>query len=150
MACSYSELIQILSMFFDPEDGDESVQRVTRMFYMGKDAEYFAAYSVNAKKLKMFWLLIQYIGIGPSFLLVSRKVTVAREELKMGYLGGGGGCSELVVRFFVRVALAANLKKLKDLLVKCWELYIAFDSVAEKITSLFDILVRFTIDERLF
>ena len=136
--------VLILEVFLDPEDGQESVARATVVF-KGKDGT--AAYCVQIKQIKMFRLVIHYVSFGASFRLVSRQVAAAREELKLGYLSG---CNKTKVSIFVRVALAANMQKLKSLLAGCWAFSLAFDSTIVENTSLFDICVRFTVKGRLF
>ena len=63
-------------VFFDPEDGQESVARATAVF-KGQDGA--AAYCVQIKQIKMFRLVIHYVSFGASFCLVSRQVAAARE-----------------------------------------------------------------------
>ena len=91
------EIVDVLisEVFFDPEDGQESVARATAVF-KGQDGA--AAYCVQIKQIKMFRLVIHYVSFGASFRLVSRQVAAAREELKLGYLSG---CNETKVSTFV-------------------------------------------------
>jgi hypothetical protein len=140
------EIVDVLisEVFFNPEDGEESVARATSVF---KRQDGTAAYCVQIKQIKMFRLVINYVGFGASFSMVSRQVAAAREELKLGYLSG---CNETKVSAFVRVALAANMQTLKSLLAGCWVFSIAFDSATVGSTPLFDIRVRFAVKGCLF
>ena len=106
------EIVDVLisEVFLDPEDGQELVARATAVF-KGQDGA--AAYCVQIKQINMFRLVTHYVNFGASFCLVSRQVSAAREELKLGYLLG---CNKTKVSTFVRVALAANMQTLKSLL----------------------------------
>ena len=90
------EIVDVLisEVFFDPEDGQESVARATAVF---KEQYGAATYCVQIKQIKMFRLVIHYVSFGASFRLVSRQVAAAREELKLGYLSG---CNETKVSTF--------------------------------------------------
>lgn len=100
---------------------------------------------MHINQTKLFHLVIEYVGLGASFRLVSRQVTAAREQLSLGYLGG---CNEPKVSFFVRVALAANMQKMEELLADCWSFSIAFDSAMVECSSLFDIRACFVVRGR--
>ena len=87
--------VLISEVFFDPEDGQESVARTTAVF---KGQYGAAAYCVQIKQINMFRLVTHYVNFGASFFLVSRQVAAAREELKLGYLSG---CNKTKVSAFV-------------------------------------------------
>lgn len=89
----------------------------------------------------------EYVALGASFLLSSRQVAAAREQLGLGYLSG---CNEAKVSSFVRAALAANMQKFKELLADCWAFSVAFDSATVEGSSLFDNRLRFAVKGRLF
>lgn len=74
-------------------------------------------------------------------------MVASREQLGLGYLRG---CNEAKVSSFVRVALAANMQKFKELLADCWTFSVAFDSATVEGSSLFDIRIRFAFKGRLF
>ena len=68
-------------MFFDPEDSKDLAERATDVF---KGQYGAAAYCMQIKHIKMFWIVIHYVRFGSSFHLVLRQVAVAREESKLG------------------------------------------------------------------
>lgn len=65
-----------------------------------------------------------------------------REQLNLGYLGG---CNESKFSSFIRVALAANMQNLKELLADCWAFSVALDSAMVETLSLFHICARFVV-----
>ena len=144
-AKSFSTIIS--DLFFDPKDGEEKLKSATRIFTRPADADEDNCYAVHIKQTKLFKLVIEYVALGASFRLASRQVAAAREQLGLGYLGG---CNEAKVSSFVRVALAANMQKFKELLANCWAFSVMFDSATVEGSSLFDIWIRFAFKGRLF
>ena len=65
------EIVNVLisDVLFDPEDGKELVARVMYVF-KGQDGA--AAYCVQIKQIRMFWLAINYVISEVSFSLVLR------------------------------------------------------------------------------
>lgn len=52
--------------------------------------------------------------------------------------------------YFISVAFAVNMQKLKEMLADCWVISVAFDSATVKTSSFFDIRARFVVKEDLF
>lgn len=118
-----------------------------RIFTWPDGAEEGDCYVVHIKQTKLFNLVIEYVGLSASFRLVSPQVSAAREQLNLGYLGG---FNESKVSSFIRVSLAANMQKLKELLADCWAFSVTLYSATVETSSLFHIRARFVVKGHLF
>lgn len=141
-------------LLFHADDSPTTIERAMQMFECvtaegavvegGRsfnNNEDCAAYRrVRVRQGKLFRLVMGYMSFGASFRLVSRQLLCTREVLGLGYLHG---CSEKKVSQYARIALAANLQKLREILSTCWTFSIAFDSATIESTSYFDVRVRF-------
>jgi hypothetical protein len=65
------------------------------------------------------------------------------------FLGDLNGWNESSVSLFFRVAAAACLQKISELLKRTWAFSVAFDSSTIEATSYFDVRVRFAADAEL-
>jgi hypothetical protein len=129
-------------LLFDPDTEDVTVERALDIFepVTDNDDDSVTFYRVHIRNIKLFKLVIGTVSLGASFRLTARLVSRAREELSLGFLGG---CNEAKVSSFVRVAAAAFLQKLGELLSSSLAFAIAFDSATVESTSYFDVRARF-------
>jgi hypothetical protein len=100
-------------------------------------------YRVHIKNVKIYKLVVGQVSLGCSFRISSRQIALVRAELSLGYING---CDESSVSRFVRVAAAACLQKISELLMRTWAVSVAFDSSTIEATSYFDVSVRFAAD----
>ena len=129
-------------LLFDPED-EGIVERVLNVFVAQLDGDgSVVQYRAHIKNLKLFNLAIGYVALGSSFRLAARQIACAKEELRLGYLSS---CDRGKVASFVRVAAAACLQKLREILGSVWAFSVAFDSATVQATSYFDVRVRFVV-----
>jgi hypothetical protein len=105
-----------------------------------------AHYRVHIKNVKLFKFVVGQVALGCSFRLASRQIALVLEELSLVHLNG---CNESSVSRFVQVAAAACLQKISELLKRTWAFSVAFDSSTIKVTSYFDVRVRFAADAQL-
>lgn len=130
-------------LLFDPEDEEETVDRALSVFVAQLDEDgSVTQYRAHIKNLKLFKLVIGQVALGSSFRLAARQIACVREELSLGYLRA---CDRGKVASFVRVAAAACLQKLREILCSVWAFSVAFDSATVQTTSYFDVRVRFVI-----
>lgn len=128
-------------LLIDEEDENTSVDSVLSVFDPVRSEEgSVLCYRAHIRNVKLFKFVIGTVALGASFRLASRQVLCAREELSLGYLGG---CTVTKVSRFVRVAAAACLQKLSEIMSAVWAFSLAFDSSTIESTSYFDVRVRF-------
>ena len=135
-------------LLFDPDDDEEELtrERALALFKLQDaegDAEDKYAYSVIVKSSRLFRMAIKFIACGSTFRMTARLLHEVRTETGLGYLSG---ISEGKVSQFIRVAVAANLQKLCEILQDVWAFSIALDAGHSAGTSYFDIRFRFCTD----
>ena len=96
-------------------------------------------YFTRMKNKRQFHLVIDYVACGSSFRHASRvlEATVRRTDL-----ASLGVCDERRVASIVRVACAANLQKISDVLAESWAFSIAVDASTNYNASYLDVRIR--------
>lgn len=98
------------------------------------------SYHVQLKQVQLFKFVIGALALGASIRLAARQVLCARELLGPDQLSE---CDEMKVASFVRIAAAANLQRLREVLRESWGWSLVFDLSTVPSTSFFDVRVRF-------